>query len=78
MVYCCVKKSTKPCTKCGEEIYFDPDKKSANDKFIPLDAITNEPHNCQNSDYRSKKSIGEEILDLEELERERLRKISYN
>lgn len=78
MTHCFVKKDTKTCNKCREEIYFDPDKKSANDKFIPIDAITNEPHTCPNSNYKSVDSISEEILDLEERERERIRKLSYN
>ena len=38
---------TKPCYKgCGGMIYFDEDYKSENDKFIPLDAVTREPHQC--------------------------------
>ncbi|MGI9567750.1 MAG: DEAD/DEAH box helicase [Nitrosopumilus sp.] len=39
---------TKPCYNgCGGMIYFDEDYKSENDKFIPLDAVTREPHQCQ-------------------------------
>ena len=39
---------TKPCYKgCGAMIYFDEDYKSENDKFIPLDVQTREPHQCR-------------------------------
>ena len=39
---------TKPCYKgCGAKIYFDEEYKSENDKFIPLDVETREPHQCQ-------------------------------
>jgi hypothetical protein len=31
---------------CGKPIYFDEDKKSINDKFIPLDKEINQPHEC--------------------------------
>ena len=45
---------TKPCYKgCGGMIYFDDDYKSENDKFIPLDAVTREPHQCQTQDIVS-------------------------
>ena len=45
---------TKPCYKgCGGMIYFDDDYKSENDKFIPLDAVTREPHQCQQQDTAS-------------------------
>ena len=38
----------KPCYKgCGGMIYFDEDYKSENDKFIPLDIQTREPHQCR-------------------------------
>lgn len=37
----------KPCYKgCGAMIYFDENYKSENDKFIPLDVETQEPHRC--------------------------------
>ncbi len=37
----------KPCFKgCGGQIYFDEEYKSENDKFIPLDVETREPHQC--------------------------------
>ena len=43
---------TKPCYKgCGGKIYFDDEYKSENDKFIPLDAETREPHQCQHDSY---------------------------
>lgn len=74
--------STKKCYRCGQDIYFDSDIKSPSGKSIPLDAVTGEPHDCPKSTFkskfRSKKSVGEEIIDLEERERERLRKISYD
>ena len=39
---------SKPCFKgCGGQIYFDEEYKSENDKFIPLDVETREPHQCQ-------------------------------
>ena len=39
---------TKPCFKgCGGKIYFDEEYKSESGKFIPLDAETREPHQCQ-------------------------------
>ena len=41
---------SKPCIKgCGAKIYFDEDYKSESGKFIPLDAETREPHQCQTS-----------------------------
>ena len=41
----------KPCFKgCGGHIYFDEEYKSENDKFIPLDVETREPHQCQTHD----------------------------
>jgi hypothetical protein len=63
--------------KCGEEIYFDDDKKSANGKWIPIDVVTNEPHNCSKSSFKTRKTVSDEIIDLEERETERIRRISY-
>ena len=41
---------TKPCIKgCGGKIYFDEDYKSDSGKFIPLDADTRAPHQCNHS-----------------------------
>ena len=41
------KKNFDVCNKgCGTEIYFDPDHKSENGKWIPLDRHTRSPHNC--------------------------------
>jgi hypothetical protein len=71
-----VDKSTKPCTKCGEEIYFDENIKSPNGKWIPIDAITNQPHNCSRSSF-SRYTVSDEIIDLEERENERIKRISY-
>ncbi len=72
-----MKKSTKPCIKCGEEIYFDDHKKSTNGKWIPIDAVTNEPHDCSKSSFKTRKTVSDEIIDLEERETERIRRISY-
>ena len=50
---------TKPCYKgCGGMIYFDDDYKSENNKFIPLDAVTREPHQCQQQDTASFEGSG--------------------
>ena len=47
-------RKTKQCSKgCGSKIYWDEEFKSDSGKFIPLDARTDEPHNCkgpENSD----------------------------
>jgi hypothetical protein len=67
---------TKPCIRCGEEIYFDDDKKSQSGKWIPIDAVTNEPHNCSESSLKTN-TLSNEILDLEERENERIKRISY-
>ena len=38
---------TKRCSKgCGADIYWDELFKSESGKFIPMDALTDEPHNC--------------------------------
>ena len=38
---------TRSCSKCcGAEIYWDEEFKSDSGKFIPIDARTDEPHNC--------------------------------
>ncbi len=38
---------TKRCSKgCGADIYWDELFKSDSGKFIPMDALTDEPHNC--------------------------------
>lgn len=36
-----------PCKNCNVEIYFDDLHKSTNDKFIPLDKATGDPHDCK-------------------------------
>jgi len=37
-----------PCNKgCGRKIYFDPSKRSVNDRPIPIDAVTHQPHQCK-------------------------------
>lgn len=42
----------KPCTRgCGAQIYFDPSNPISHpsaDKWIPIDAATNEAHKCPN------------------------------
>ena len=44
----------KPCYKgCGGMIYFDEEYKSENDKFIPLDVETREPHQCHQTELIS-------------------------
>ena len=41
---------TKRCSKgCGADIYWDELFKSESGKFIPMDARTDEPHNCNES-----------------------------
>jgi len=66
------------CNRCGEEIYFDTNIRSKYGKQIPLDPITNQPHDCPNSAYRpERKSIGSDIMDLEERERERIKRNTY-
>ena len=65
------------CYRCGQEIYFDPDRKSESGKSIPLDAATDEPHVCPNSNFKPSKSLAQEIKDSEERGRERIRKTSY-
>jgi hypothetical protein len=71
-------KKTKPCLRCGEPIYFDPSMKSEKGKFIPLDPTTEEPHDCPKSDFKPSKSIGQEVEDLAERERERIRRMKYD
>ena len=34
------------CRNCGKPIFFDEHQKSTNDKFIPLDQQTGQPHEC--------------------------------
>jgi hypothetical protein len=34
------------CRNCGNPIYFDEGQKSNNDRFIPLDQKTGQPHEC--------------------------------
>jgi hypothetical protein len=45
------------CRNCGKPIYFDADQKSKNDKFIPLDKETGQPHECSE---RKEEQAGEE------------------
>lgn len=43
---------SKFCSKgCGSYIYFDSDYKTDGNKWIPLDASTNRPHECPNSGF---------------------------
>jgi len=73
-----VKKIYK-CFRCQEEIYFDNNTKSQTDKPIPLDPITNLPHDCSKSNFKSrKKTVSNEIMELEKREIERIRRISYD
>jgi hypothetical protein len=71
-------KNTKSCTRCGQEIYFDPNQKSSNGKWIPIDAMTNKPHDCPNSTFKTQKTIGDEIIDLDQRESERIKRIQYD
>lgn len=73
-----MSKSTKPCIRCGEEIYFDPNQKSTNGKWIPIDAITNKPHDCPNTTFKSKKTVGDEIIELDQRENEEVKRIRYD
>jgi hypothetical protein len=34
------------CKNCGKSIYFDESQKSSNDKYIPIDKHTGQPHEC--------------------------------
>jgi hypothetical protein len=36
----------RDCKNCGKPIFFDESQKSINDKFIPLDQQTGQPHEC--------------------------------
>jgi len=73
------KPTIKKCFRCGQDIYFDPAQKSAKGKFVPLDVVTNLPHDCPKSNFKPRqKTVGEEIIDLEERERERLRRVTYD
>lgn len=71
------KSNSKPkklaCFRCNEEIYFDPNIQSEKGKSIPLDPITNEPHDCPKSKFKQRKSFGQQILDLNERDREAIR-----
>lgn len=46
------------CRSCGDPIYFDENHKSINDKFIPLDKQTGQPHQC--SEDKDEEKVGEE------------------
>ena len=45
--------SEPKCYTCGKPIRFDSKIKSKTGKYIPLDPITNSPHNCSESDFSS-------------------------
>lgn len=34
------------CKDCGKSIYFDESQKSSNNKYIPIDKHTGQPHEC--------------------------------
>lgn len=66
---------TKQCNKgCGTLIYFDEQHKSEKGRWVPLEADTNKPHECPNSDYNSggggggqqSSTANKRISDLEE------------
>ena len=67
------------CFRCQDEIYFDSNTKSQTGKLIPLDLITNLPHDCSKSIFKVRKNrVSNEIMELEERETERTRRISYD
>ena len=39
---------------CGKELTWDKSRKSDSGKMIPIEKVTNEPHNCPNSPYNKK------------------------
>jgi len=49
------------CYRCNQEIFFDAKWKSKNDKLIPLDPKTKQPHNCPPSKYNKLKKLFKEI-----------------
>jgi len=64
------------CFRCGQEIYFDPNRKSQRGKPIPLDPDTDEPHDCPKSNYKESKSLGQQMKDTKERDSERSRNLS--
>ena len=61
------------CNKgCDTEIYFDWAIRSPSGKQIPLELDTGLPHDCSKKNQTQEKFIGEEIMDLENTERDRL------
>jgi hypothetical protein len=78
MINPCMKKIYM-CFRCQEEIYLDPNTKSRTGKPIPLDPITNLPHDCPKKPFfKPRKTVGSEIMELEERESERIQRISYD
>jgi hypothetical protein len=72
-------KKTYSCRRCNEEIYFDSSMKSQSGKAIPLDPITKLPHDCSKSPFKTrKKSVADEIMDLDQRENERVKRIKYD
>jgi len=59
------------CFRCGENIFFDDNKKSRKGKPIPLDPDTEQPHNCPKSNYKESKSLGQQMKDTEKHDGER-------
>jgi len=59
------------CFKCGEDIFFDDNKKSQKGKLIPLDPDTEQPHNCQKSNYKESQSLAQQMKDAEKRDSER-------
>lgn len=57
---------------CDTEIYFDWAVRGTKGNQIPLEVNTGLPHDCPNKPEGSEKFIGEEIMDLENRERDRL------
>jgi len=61
------------CFQCGEDIFFDDNKKSRKGKLIPLDLDTEHPHNCPKSNYKESKSFAQQMKDAEIHDSERIK-----
>jgi peptide methionine sulfoxide reductase MsrB len=46
------------CKNCGKPIFFDESQKSSNDKFIPIDKLSGQPHQC--SEEKEEEKTGED------------------
>jgi len=59
------------CFRCGEDIFFDDNKKSLKGKPIPLDLDTEQPHNCPKSNYKESQSLAQQMKYVEMRDSER-------